>query len=51
VAVEPVRAVRWEVETLERYIAANPETRIVMQRHLARDLTRKLGHLAKDFHE
>jgi len=45
VAVEPVRAVRWEVETLEPYLAANPETRIVMQRHLARDLTRKLEHL------
>jgi CRP-like cAMP-binding protein len=51
VAVEPVRAVRWEVETLERYLAANPEARIVMQRHLALDLTRKLGHLAKGFHE
>lgn len=51
VAVEPVRAVRWEVETLERYLAANPETRIVMQQHLALDLTRKMEHLAKGFHE
>jgi hypothetical protein len=51
VAVEPVRAVRWEVETLERYLAANPEARIAMQRHLALDLTRKLGHLAKGLDE
>jgi len=43
VAVEPVRAVRWEVATLVRYLAANPETRIVMQRYLARDLAGKLG--------
>jgi len=42
VAVEPVRAVRWEAGTLERYLAANPETRAVMQRHLARDLAGKL---------
>src|SRR5215469_17142851 len=32
VAVEPVRAMRWEVVTLNRYLAANPETRIIMQR-------------------
>ena len=38
VAIEPVRALRWEVETLERYLTANPEVRIVLQRHLARDL-------------
>ena len=42
VAVEPVRAMRWEAATLERYLAANPETRNVMQRHLARDLAGKL---------
>jgi len=47
VAVEPVRAVRWEVATLVRYLAANPETRIVMQRHLARDLAGKLEQMAK----
>lgn len=41
VATEPVRALRWEVETLERYLSANPEVRIVMQRHLARDLAGK----------
>lgn len=43
VAVEPVRAVRWEVEPLERYLAGNPETRVVMQKYLARDLAAKLG--------
>jgi hypothetical protein len=41
VAMEPVRALRWEVETLERYLVANPEVRIVLQRHLARDLAGK----------
>ena len=40
--VEPVRAMRWEVRTLEPYLAANPETRIIMQRYLARDLAGKL---------
>jgi len=45
VAVEPVRAMRWEVVTLNRYLAANPETRIIMQRHLARDLAGKLVKL------
>lgn len=43
VASEPVRLLRWEVETLERYLDANPETRIVMQQHLARDLASKLA--------
>jgi len=47
VAVEPVRAVRWEVATLVRYLAANPETRIVMQGHLARDLAGKLEQMGK----
>ena len=42
VAIEPVRALRWEVETLERYLNANPEVRIVLPRHLARDLGGKL---------
>lgn len=43
VALQPVRAVRWEVQTLERYLSANPEIRIVMQKHLARDLAGKLA--------
>lgn len=46
VVVDPVRALRWEVGTLERYLSANPETRIVMQQHLARDLAGKLTSYA-----
>ena len=46
VATEPVRALCWEVRTLERYLAANPEARIVMQKHLARDLAGKLTSYA-----
>jgi hypothetical protein len=42
VAAEPVRAMRWDVVTLERYLTANPETRIIMQQHLAGDLAGKL---------
>jgi len=42
VAVEPVRALRWEIATLQRYLAAHPDVRITMQRHLARDLARKV---------
>ena len=45
VTVERVRAMRWQVGTLQRYLAANPETRIVMQRHLARDLASKVERL------
>jgi CRP-like cAMP-binding protein len=48
VTVEPVRAMRWQVGTLERYLAANPETRTVMQRHLARDLAGKVERLTMD---
>jgi len=42
VVVEPVRCMRWEVEVLDRYLAANPETRIVLQKYLARDLAGKV---------
>ncbi len=35
-----------QVGTLERYLNANPDTRTVMQRHLARDLAMKVTHLA-----
>lgn len=42
VVVEPVRAMQWKTETLERYLAGNPEVRIVFQRHMARDLAGKL---------
>jgi Cyclic nucleotide-binding domain len=47
VTVEPVRAVRWDVGTLERYLHANPETRTVLQRHLAHDLAEKLQRLGQ----
>jgi Popeye protein conserved region len=47
VVVEPVRCMRWEVEPLERYLAANPDTRIVLQKHLARDLAGKMVAAAK----
>lgn len=39
---EPVRAIRWNVETLETYLNANPEIRGVMQKHLARELAAKV---------
>lgn len=42
VATEPVRAFSWQTETLGRYLAANPDVRIVVQRHLVRDLAEKL---------
>jgi CRP-like cAMP-binding protein len=42
VAVEQVRLMRWETAPLERYLAANPDTRIVLQKYLARDLAAKL---------
>ena len=42
VVVEPVRYMRWEVEALDRYLAANPETRMVLQKYLARDLATKV---------
>ena len=46
VVENPVRAMRWEVGTLERYLHANPDTRAAMQSHLSRDLAQKVGHLA-----
>jgi CRP-like cAMP-binding protein len=45
---EPIRSVRWQVETLQKYLEANPETRTEVQRHLARDLAGKVQHLAND---
>ncbi|HEY7129463.1 MAG TPA: hypothetical protein VH332_07310, partial [Nitrospira sp.] len=47
-AVEPVRAMRWQIGTLEKYLSANPETRTVMQRHLAHHLASKIGRLVTD---
>ena len=46
VAIEPVRAVRWEIGTLNTYLTANPEVRLAMQRHLARDLAGKVAFYA-----
>jgi CRP-like cAMP-binding protein len=48
VTVEPLRAMRWEIATLKKYLSANPETRTVVQRHLARDLAGKIGRLVTD---
>ena len=49
VTVEPVRVLRWEVATLRRYLEADPETRIVFQRTLTRDLAGKLRRLGEDY--
>jgi CRP-like cAMP-binding protein len=46
--VTPARLVRWEAATLERFLSANPETRNLFQRHLARDLAGKLVRLGTD---
>jgi CRP-like cAMP-binding protein len=46
VVTEPIRAIRWEVATLQRYLGSNPEIRIMMQQHLARDLAGKLASYA-----
>ncbi len=43
-----IRAVRWNVDTLERYLNANPDTRTAVQRHLARDLASKVELLVSD---
>jgi len=41
-AAGPVRTIYWQIDTLDRYLSANPDARIVMQRHLSRDLAGKL---------
>ena len=48
VTVERMRAMRWQVATLQRYLAANPETRTVMQQHLAHDLAIKVERLGEN---
>ena len=48
VTVEPLRAMRWQIGTLQKYLSANPETRAVLQRHLARDLAGKIGRLVTE---
>ena len=45
IAVEPVRCVQWDARALERYLDANPDTRIVLQKHLARDLAGKVQRM------
>jgi len=48
VTAEPARTLQWDVATLERYLNAHPETRNVLQHHLARDLAGKLLRTGKD---
>jgi hypothetical protein len=48
VTTDVTRTIRWNAETLERYLDANPETRNLFQRHLARDLAGKLERLGSD---
>jgi CRP-like cAMP-binding protein len=42
VTLEQGRAMCWELGPLQRYLAANPETRTVMLKHVARDLAGKI---------
>jgi hypothetical protein len=44
---EPVRGVSWEARILDRYLKANPETRLVVQSYLAHDLAGKVESLSK----
>ena len=46
--VEPVRAMSWRIETLKKYLSSDPDTRTVLQRHLARDLATKIGRMVMD---
>ena len=48
VTLDPSRLLRWELGTLERYLNANPETRNVFQRHVARELAGKLERVSRD---
>lgn len=43
---EVTRIIRWDAATLERYLDANPDTRNLLQRHLARDLAGKVERLS-----
>jgi hypothetical protein len=47
-STEVTRTLRWNAATLERYLDANPETRNLFQRHLARDLAGKLERLGSE---
>ena len=46
VTLGPVRSVRWQVATLQKYLEASPDTRTAMQRHLTRDLAGKVERLS-----
>jgi hypothetical protein len=48
VTTEVTRTLRWNAATLEQYLDANPETRNLFQRHLARDLAGKLERLGSE---
>ena len=48
VVVERLRAIRWEAGTLQRYLAANPETRILLQQYFERDLSEKVDYMGKE---
>jgi hypothetical protein len=47
VVLERVRSMRWEIGPLDRYLAANPDTRIILQEHIARDLAGKVLTITK----
>jgi hypothetical protein len=48
VTADATRTIRWNAATLERYLDANPETRNLFQRHLARDLAGKVERLGSE---
>jgi hypothetical protein len=48
VTAEATRTIRWNAATLDRYLDANPDTRNLFQRHLARDLAGKVARLGSD---
>jgi CRP-like cAMP-binding protein len=47
VVLEPVRGMSWEINIIDRYLMANPETRVLVQRFLAHDLAGKVESLSK----
>lgn len=48
VTVESTRMLRWDLMTLERYLNAHPETRRVLQHHLACDLAGKVVRMGTE---
>ena len=44
---ECVHAITWDLKILQKYLAANPETRLAMQRHMAVDLSSKIERLSR----